>query len=113
MSRTVRRTSYKKQLKSGRSHFVEDYVSDRIKPEGVDAWAGGKRVLLTGKEYEQAYHAFHGDTKRGYGWGNHIISRQISIQSWRIQNKAEIIRFIKDNDYEVMMHNPRCLSWDR
>ena len=113
MSRTIRRKGYKKQLKSGRSHFEKDYVTDWVKPEGVEAWGGGKRVPLTGKEYDKAYHAFHGDTKRGYGWGNHIVSRQLSIESWRVQNKAEIIRFIKDNDYEVMPHKPRCLSWDR
>lgn len=118
MSNTIRRTSYKKHNKSGRSHFLADYTSNYLDVyEGVkgevEAWGGKPSVKLTGKAYQQAFHFFHGDTSRGFGWGNHKISRKISHDTLRMELKKEIYRFLKNEEYEVMERRIRCLSWDR
>lgn len=113
MSRTIRRTKEKKRLKSGKSHFVKDYVTDYAMPEGVEAWRGAKTVYLTGKEYDKGYYTFHGDTQRNFGWSNPPYDRKESINAWRNKNKMEIIRFIQNNDHEVVVHKVRCLSWER
>lgn len=113
MSRTVRRTKEKKRNKSGSSHFINYYVTDSFLPEGVTHWGGGKKVLLTGKEYSQGYYYFHGDTSRNHCWGNHKVSRVYSHRKWDTTMKEEVLRFMKDPDYEIIVYKLPCIAWDR
>lgn len=107
MSRTTRRTRAKKHNKSGSSHFVESWITTwKYDSEGL--WY---RILLVGKEYDQMYWHFHSDQLKHLG--NGVFSRAIAEDNCRIKNKEELDRYYKDEDYEVVTHNPRCLSWDR
>lgn len=118
MSRTIRRTGDKKRNKSGRSHFVENYITDY--PEEwfgvkgkVKGWGGLPTIWKEGREYDKGFHKFHGDTKRGYGWSNHTYTRFRFEQRCRMKNKMEIQKWLNDNEYEVFTYQPGCLSWER
>jgi hypothetical protein len=107
MSKTIRRTRAKKHNKSGRSNFVTYWVTNwTYDEEGL--W---KRIPLEGKEYDQAYWRFHSDRLKHLG--NSKGSRHEAERNCRRKNKEELFRYFKDEDYEVMLHEPRCLSWDR
>lgn len=117
MSRTFRRKNNKPHNHSGSSACERDYTTDRVDTwEGakgsVSAWGGKPRVLLTGDEYCKEYHRYHADTKSSYGWAYNKYSRDYSHQQARNKNKVEIVKWFKNPEYEVINHEPRCLSWD-
>lgn len=116
MARTVRRTRDKKRNKSGRSHFERDYTHRKPRserPNGFYAWGSYATIKLEGKEFDQAYWLFHRDHDGGYGWGNHKFDRWHYENRCRMKNKEEIIRYYKDEDYEVFAHQPGNLAWER
>ena len=116
MSRTIRRTRDKRRNKSGRSHFVKDYVYDRDETYlglGWQSWAGMPMVKLTGKEYDKQFWKFHADTKPGYGWGNPNYSRKHFEDRLRMLHKQELLKYLKDDEHEVILDKPFCLSWER
>lgn len=109
MSRTIRRTRDKKRNKSGRSNFVETWITYR--ECNIFGRGTGRRIPLTGKEYWKGYWKFYGDSIQR--WGNPPYSRKHFEDKCRIKNKNELNRYLKDNEYEVMMYKPGCLSWER
>jgi hypothetical protein len=116
MSRTIRRTGDKKRNKSGRAHFEHDYThtyGDSNFESGFYAWGCKRSVKLEGKEFDKAFWKFHRDNHNSYGWSNHTWDRWHYEQRCRMKNKEEIIRFLKDDEYEVIVYQPGCLSWER
>jgi hypothetical protein len=111
MSRTIRRTRDKKRNKSGRSHFENSYTYDWLHTGPINSiWL---KVKMEGKAFEKAYWKFHGDRHNSYGFSNSTWSRFDAETSCRMKNKTEIIRYYKNEEYDVFAYNPRCLSWDR
>lgn len=56
------------------------------------------------------YWHFHSDQLKHLG--NGAYGRANAERNCRRKNKEELIRYYKDEDYEILPHNPRCLSWD-
>lgn len=113
MSKTFRRKGDKKRNKSGRSHFIRNYVTDCYDDRSINGWGGLVHYTLTGKAFDKGYWKFHGDTNPGYGWGNSSYDRERFEAECRMNNKQEIARYLKDDEYEIQLHNPGCLSWER
>jgi hypothetical protein len=100
MSRTIRRT---KEKRNGRSHFLASYVTVYVDHwNGTVAmhgtWGMFPQVKLEGAEYDEMFHMFHGDTHKHYGW-----NLKGSKGSARAHNRAELQKWIQDNDYEPNM----------
>lgn len=118
MSRTIRRIKEKNSNKSGRSHFLKDYVV-----QSAEVWHGSKSEVtccggtpyqtLTGKEYSKAYHNFHGDSKASKVWSNPHYSKTLSHIKNRMHYKQEISRFVKNNEHDILNKELYCLSYDR
>jgi len=113
MSRTFRRKGDKKRNKSGRSHFEKDYVNDCYDDRSINGWGGLVHYTLTGKAFDKAFWKFHGDSSNAYGWSNPIGSRKAFEAECRMNNKQEIARYLKDDEYEIQVYYPSCLSWER
>ena len=115
MSRTIRRTGDKKRNKSGKSNFVENYTTtydETWMPDAPFGWRCAPRVEMQGKEFDKAFHKFHGDTKPNYGWSHHWYTRYRFEQRCRMENKQRIIKYLKDPEYVVVPFQPGCLSWE-
>lgn len=114
MSRTFRRKGDKKRNKSGRSHFEKDYTVDRA-TSPIASWRYRNLPLISleGKAFDKGYWKFHRDSGPGYGWGNSNYDRKRSETKCRMDNKQEIARYLKDEEYEVQAYYPGCLSWER
>ena len=113
MSRTLRRTGDKKRNKSGRSNFEHDYVTDCYDDHNINGWGGLIHYTLAGKAFSKGYWKFHRDSRPGYGWGNSNYDRKRFETKCRMDNKQEIARYLKDEEYEVQAYYPGCLSWER
>lgn len=113
MSRTIRRKGEKHHNRSGRSHFILDYITDSELTPGVEAWDGAKTVVMTGQEFWKGFYFFHGCTHRRCGWGNHKDQRQAAEVACRMANKRQMQRWQQDNDYEIFLLDPRDLTRDR
>jgi hypothetical protein len=117
MSRTIRRKGDKKHNHSGSSSFLKTYVTnypDYWEGSGgiVTAWGGLPHLPMTGHEYYEKYYMFHRDTHPGFGWGYYKWLRKNSNKQARSRNKEELARFWKNFDYDIVNHEPRCLSWE-
>ena len=110
MARTIRRKGDKKRNKSGGSNSIEWYITD-WKNDDDGLYQG--RVELVGKEFDKGYWKFHRDHHNSYGWSNHTWTRARYEDRCRMKNKEEIIRFMKDEEYEIFAYQPGCLSWER
>ena len=114
MSRTFRRKGDKKRNKSGRSHFEKRFTVDHVEPPVPGRRYGNLPLIsLEGKAFDKAFWKFHGDSSNAYGWSNPIGSRKAFEAECRMNNKQEIARYLKDDEYEIQFHNPGCLSWER
>ena len=113
MSRTFRRKGDKKRNKSGRSNFEHDYITDCYDDDSIIGWAGLVHYTLTGKAFSKAYWKFHGDTNPSYGWGNTKYDRRRFEAKCRMDNKQEIYSYLKDDEYEIQVYYPGCLSFER
>lgn len=92
MSRTIRR----KKNKQHHSNFVSSYVDGKMSDEA----------------FNTAFWRFHRDSKKNYGWvcGKMFFAEEEAIT--RAKNKQELIRYNKNEDYEVVNHFPRDVSWE-
>lgn len=118
MCRTIRRIKEKKHNKSGKSHFSKSYTTTYIEiwhgsKSDVVSWGGLPCISLEKEQYNKAFHDFHSDTKKNYGWSNPQYSKKLSHITSRMHYKQEISKFFKNNHYEVLEKKLRCLSWDR
>ena len=118
MSRTIRRTRDKRRNKSGRSHFEKDYTEFYVEhwngPTAMHGtWACFPRVKAKGHAFNKGYWFFHGDNHNAHGFSNYTYSRKAAEDTCRAKNRQEIIKYYKDEEYEILIHNPACLSWDR
>jgi hypothetical protein len=111
MSRTIRRTRDKRRNKSGCSNFDTSWTFDWVHPEHLELHGCWVRVKLEGKAYEKAWWRFHSDWNTT--WGNGKGSRVDAEGQCRMKNKLELARYSKDDEYEIQLYEPRCLSWDR
>lgn len=111
MSRTIRRTRDKRRNKSGSSNFETNWTHDWTRPEGTTWHFPWTRVLREGKDFDKAWWRFHSDWN--IPWGNGKGLRLDAEGQCRMNNKLELARYLKDNEYEVFTYEPRCLSWDR
>jgi hypothetical protein len=101
MSRTIRRTKYKHH----HALFEKDYTY--VRP---DEWLGMKRnyynasgfplLKREGKEYIQAWHWFHSDN---FNDQEAIFHWYGSKESAREQNKQELTKWLKNEEYEPML----------
>lgn len=118
MSRTIRRIKEKNTNKSGKSHFLKTYIVQ--KPDvwqgsksDITCWGGTPLEKLTGKEYDKAYHWFHGDAKSSKVWSNPAYSKTLTHIKHRMHYKQEVARFLKNDDYDISVKRLDCLSWER
>lgn len=118
MSRTIRRKRHKTQYQHCVSHDERDWTWDQDYEYGysVGRWSNYKthwkkpKYQLQGKAYKQAWWAFHKDGRiyqTSYKWH----WRNVTERKVRGRNKAELVKFWKNPDYEVISHKPECLSW--
>lgn len=67
----------------------------------------------TREEFFQQFYNFHGESSSGNSRSPGKWYRQNRMKENRSINKREIIKFMKDADYEVMVeNNPRNCWWD-
>ena len=107
MSRTIRRIRDKKKNSPQRYYGdITWWTHDWIRKE-EGHWI---KVKKEGKAYGRGYWRFHGDRIKGWSYTKWL--RQDAEGQARMKNKTEIARYLKDEDYEVIDHQPRDLSWD-
>lgn len=114
MSRTFRRKGYEEANMSWK---------DGTKVAGFytqDNWCylGGSRKAFityrkpTRQEHNEAYWHIHGDSNRNE-WSPNRFYREYRMQENRTFNKTELVKYLKDTNYEVMAEaNPRSCLWD-
>ena len=92
MSRTIRRI----KSKDHHSYFFSDYIDGE----------------LDEKSFDVVFWRYHRDSKKYYGWvcGKEFFAEAEATA--RAKNKQEIVRYMKNEDYEVVNHFPRDVSWD-
>lgn len=118
MSRTIRRKRHKNQYQHCVNHEERDWlwVQDDIWGYSLNRWDNYRTLWkapkrqLVGKEYDKAWWKYHKDgrffqSNYRWHWRNAAESR------CRVRNKEELARFWKDPEYEVLTHEPECLSW--
>jgi len=106
MSRTFRRKSGQRTNRA--TYFAQEdwWTHERVcKDDG--SWV---KVKLEGKEYWKGYWRYHGDRIKHWTYPKGL--RKESHRAARLKNKREIVSFIQNEDYEVMTHKPRDLSYD-
>jgi hypothetical protein len=101
MSKTIRR-------KNG--HDLNYAIRDR---NYTDTRLGGAYYhpcTLEGKERRQAIARYHSDMR--VGWSAPSFDRKIEHASHRARASQEIVRYYKDDEYEVqILANPRWPYW--
>lgn len=109
MSRTIRRTRSKKNY----SHFEKDYTFERDyeNHKELSGWCAIPKVKLEGREYKKAWHKYHGDTQKNYGWVEGKCYHEIAKVSTRAKNREEIARYLKNDEYDVVNHEEPDVSW--
>lgn len=106
MSRTIRRTGKKPNNFSGFNHTEHWYFHHWVyDDEGRLVWKKKE-----GKDLKKAWWDFHNDTLRGGSYPK--AWRRVTIREARVKNKNELAKYFKNPEYEIMDHEPRCLSWD-
>ena len=113
MSRTFRRKGYEKtqgttwDRKGDKfAGFYTEYDLDR-----TQNWLCIYREP-TKQEYYKEYWRVHGDHHRNY-WSPSHVYREARMRQNRSINKEEIIKWIKDDEYEPLTEaNPRSCLWD-
>jgi hypothetical protein len=93
MSRTIRRTS----TSGNHKRFEDDYTKSE----------SGER--LEGKDFDVAYHKFHSDNGLPIFFYENSYEYPIreSSKTHRAQNKTEIMKWLKNQDHEVVFHKVR------
>jgi len=109
MARTFRRKGDKKRNKGGRSHFEKEWTYEYAWEVSYGTYGACPLVPIVGREYWVKYHFFHSDNFRH---GSYRKSwRSEAEQICRARNKQQIMRYLRDPNYEVMEIFPECLSW--
>lgn len=99
MSRTYRR-------KHGESPFWARTTC------GYDSEGIWRRVPLEGDELVKSVAKYHSDSGFGHG-GPSKWFKTITHREFKRKSKEEIIRYYKDEEYEVqILNNPRWPYWD-
>ena len=108
MSRTIRRNRDNKKSKQYRRYYgdISWWTHDWNRDEN-GCWVKTKKE---GKDFWRGYWRFHGDRIKSWAYPKDL--RKSSHREARAKNRVEIIRYYKDDEYEVMEHWPRDLSWD-
>jgi hypothetical protein len=98
MSRTIRRTRSKKNY----SNFEKDYTfkRDYENHKELSGWCAIPKVKLEGREYQKAWHKFHGDTQKNYGWTEGKVYHDIAKTS-----------YLKNDEYDIINHEEPDTSW--
>lgn len=111
MSRTIRR----KRAKRHHSSFIHGFINTV-----PDEWNGVRpmygtigafpSIKMEGREYWKAYHWYHGDKPHNMNSYWYYIFDESRV---RMRNKQELVRWLKDPDYEVMCWDLiDCADWD-
>lgn len=98
MSRTIRR-----------KNFVPEWVTHEWKSRDSfsSAWI---RVPKEGKELAKALKKHHGDTYR-WDWPTKWVRNDVQT-TYRAQARNELARYLKDEEYEVIIPRKNPIPWD-
>lgn len=114
MSRTIRRTKTNKQY----SRFEKDYTHHHLEEWGdmvQTGWRNDYRafpfVPKPEPEYTRAKWRFHSDCGLNIFRFEKCFNRPWRMSSLRLQSKYELIKWLKDPDYEIQISRIK-LVWD-